>query len=416
MNRAVITGLGIVSCIGHDRQQVTAALQQGRSGIVHAPDYAAQGLASQVCGRIVLDARHAQRMPDRKVLRFMGEGSRYAYLAARDALDDAGLTLADVAGQPRCGLLASSGATSTASFYDAFAQHRQGGVRRVLPYHVPRTMTSSVVAGLATALGITGIGYGLVAACASALNNVGHAAELIALGKQDVVLAGGGEEEHWSESLLFDAMGALSTRHNDEPARASRPYDRRRDGFVIAGGAGMVVVESLAHAEARGARILAEIIGYGCRSDGADMVLPSGHGAAAAMRVALDEAAQAGARSIDYLNTHATSTVQGDLAELRAIREVFGAAAPPLSSTKSMTGHSLGAAGVQELIYGLLMMQHGFIAPSINIGQLDAGARGFDIVQQMRPAVLAVLMTNSLGFGGINTSLIVRRWADGATV
>lgn len=409
MNRAVITGLGICASIGRGRQAVTEALQQGRSGIIHAADYAAQGLASQVCGRVT-GLEQAEQAIDRKLRRFMGAGSVWAYHSALEALTDAGLSVQSVRQQPRCGVLASSGATSTRSFVDALAEHHRGGLRQVRPYHVPRTMTSTVAAGVATALGIEGLSYGLVSACASSLNNVGHAAELIALGKQDLLLAGGGEEESWAESLLFDAMGALSTRHNDQPERASRPYDRDRDGFVIAGGGGMVVVESLAHAEARGARILAEITGYGCRSDGADMVLPTGRGAAAAMRAALDEAARAGVRSVDYLNTHGTATPQGDLAELLAIREVFGPAAPPLSSTKSMTGHSLGAAGVQELIYCLLMMEHGFIAPNINLDHPDPATRGFDLVRHTRAARLDTVMTNSFGFGGINTSLIVRRW------
>lgn len=413
MKRAVITGLGICSSIGRGGPAVSASLRQGECGIVQAPDYAAHGLGSQVCGRVpaaVLEALSQQYPLDRKLRRFMGMGTLWAYYSALDALSDAGLTPAQVAGQPRYGILASSGATSTAAFWEAFEQYRHHGVRQVRPYQVPRTMTSTVAAGVATALGIHGINYGLAAACASSLNNIGHAAELIALGKQDLLLAGGGEEEHWSESLLFDAMGALSRRHNDRPSRASRPYDQQRDGFVIAEGGGMVVVESLEHAQARGAPILAEIIGYGCRSDGQDMVLPSGQGAAAAMQVAWAEAQSHGATRIDYLNTHATSTPQGDLAELLAVRQVFGDHPPPLASTKALTGHSLGASGVQELIYCLLMMQQGFIAASGNIEDLDPAAAGFDVVQETRVASLDTVMTNSFGFGGVCSSLVLRRW------
>jgi len=275
---------------------------------------------------------------------------------------------------------------------------------------VPRTMTSTVTAGIATGLKIQGVSYAISSACASSAHSIGHAMELIQLGKQDVVLAGGGEEEHWTQSILFDAMGAMSSKYNDQPLTASRPYSKDRDGFVIAGGGGIVVVESLEHAQARGANILAEIVGYGATSDGADMVAPSGEGAVRCMQMALAQAARAGVAHVDYINTHGTATPVGDVAELKAIRQVFGDNPPPISSTKSMSGHSLGAAGVQEAIYCLLMMQHGFIAPSINITELDDEAAGFDIVQTTRHTPLHAVMSNSFGFGGTNATLILKNW------
>jgi 3-oxoacyl-[acyl-carrier-protein] synthase-1 len=406
MQRVVITGLGLVSCIGQGRSAVLASLQQGQSGLSFNSTYADMGFKSQVSGSPSADFS----IIDRKLRRFMGDAAAYGYLSALDALADAGLTPDDVACKPRYGVIAGSGGASTGSIVDAADALRQHGLRKVSATFVPRTMTSTVTAGIATGLKIQGMSYAISSACATSTHCIGHAMELIQLGKQDLVLAGGGEEEHWSESVLFDAMGAMSSKYNDQPQTASRPYSADRDGFVIAGGGGMVVVESLAHAQARGATILAEIVGYGATSDGADMVAPSGEGATRCMQMALDQAAQAGVTQIDYINTHGTATPVGDVAELGAIRAVFGEHVPPISSTKSMTGHSLGAAGVQEAIYCLLMMQHGFIAPSINITELDERAKGFDIVQTPRTADLNAVMSNSFGFGGTNATLVLKRW------
>ncbi len=406
MQRVVITGVGLVSCIGQGRKQVLDALQQGQSGLSFNQGYADLGFKSQVSGTPDADFS----VIDRKLRRFMGDAAAYGYLSALDAIADAGLTLEQIAGQPRYGVVAGSGGASTGSIVEAADALRQHGLRKVPATFVPRTMTSTVTAGLATGLKIQGVSYAISSACATSSHCIGHAMELIQLGKQDLVLAGGGEEEHWSESVLFDAMGAMSRSYNDQAASASRPYSADRDGFVIAGGGGMVVVESLAHAKARGATILAEIVGYGATSDGADMVAPSGEGAKRCMQMALDQAKACGVEQIDYINTHGTATPLGDVTELGAIREVFGEHVPPISSTKSMTGHSLGAAGVQEAIYCMLMMQHGFIAPSINITTLDERAKDFDIVQTTRPATLNAVMSNSFGFGGTNATLVLKRW------
>ena len=409
MERVVITGLGLVSCLGNDRDSVAASLRESRPGIRAIPEYAELGFRSQVGGApdIDLDARI-----DRKQRRFMGDAAAFAHVGMLDAIADAGLDPAAVS-DPRIGVIAGSGGGSCANQVEAADLLRAKGVRRVGPYMVTRTMCSTVSANLATAFRIRGINYSISSACATSAHCIGAAMEQIQLGKQDLVFAGGGEELHWTQTMLFDAMGALSSKYNDTPQRASRAYDADRDGFVIAGGGGMVVVESLSHAQARGARILAEIVGYGATSDGADMVAPSGEGAARCMRQAL--ATVDG--PIDYLNTHGTSTPVGDVAELRAMREVFGTGSkyggvPPFSSTKSLSGHSLGAAGVHEAIYCLLMLQGGFIAGSANVETPDPAAAGLPLVTTTREADLRTVMSNSFGFGGTNASLVLRRWGD----
>jgi len=402
MKRVVITGLGLTSCLGNDRNTVTAALREGRSGIRAIPEYGELGFRSQVGG--VVEADLDGRI-DRKLRRFMADTAAFAYLSMEDALADAGLSRDEIS-DPRIGVIAGSGGGSCANQVDAADLLRAKGVRRVGPYMVTRTMTSTVSANLATAFGIRGVNYSIASACATSAHCIGAAMEQIQLGKQDMVFAGGGEELHWSQTMLFDAMGALSSKYNATPEKASRAYDAERDGFVIAGGGGMVVVESLEHAQARGARILAEIVGYGATSDGADMVAPSGEGAARCMQQAL--ATVDG--KLDYLNTHGTSTPVGDVAELGAMRTVFGDAIPPFSSTKSLSGHSLGAAGVHEAIYCLLMLEHGFIAGSANIDTVDAAAEGMPLVRASRDAALQTVMSNSFGFGGTNASLVLRRW------
>ncbi|HET6632189.1 MAG TPA: beta-ketoacyl-ACP synthase I [Rhodanobacteraceae bacterium] len=401
--RVVITGLGLVSCLGNDRASVTRSLREGRSGIRHVPEYAELGLRSQVAGvpDIDLDARI-----DRKQRRFMGDAAAYCHVATEDAIADAGLAPQQVT-DIRTGLIAGSGGGSPHWQIATGDLLRQRGVRRVGPYMVTRTMSSTVSANLATGFGIRGVSYSIAAACATSGHCIGAAADMIRHGVQDVMLAGGGEELAWGMTAQFDAMGALSTHFNDTPAAASRPYDSDRDGFVIAGGAGMLVLESLEHARERGARVLAELVGYGISSDGADMVAPSGEGAARCMRMAL-EGIDA---PIDYINAHGTSTPAGDMVELRAIGEVFGEDCPPLSSTKALTGHSLGAASVHEAIYCLLMMEDGFVAGSANIDTLDPAAEGFPIVRESRDARLDTVLSNSFGFGGTNASLVLRRVA-----
>lgn len=402
MRRVVVTGLGIVSCIGCDAETVMESLRLGRSGITRIPEFAEQGLRSQVGGRpeIDLDARI-----DRKVKRFMGDAAAYAYLAMADAIADAGLTPEDVS-SPRTGLVAGSGGGSMANQIAAIDKARSAGVRRIGPYMVPRTMCSTVSACLATPFHIRGINYSISSACATAAHCIGNAADEIRWNKQDIVFAGGGEELNWGLAALFDAMGALSAGRNDDPEHASRAYDTGRDGFVIAGGGGMLVLEELEHARARGARILAEIVGYGATSDGYDMVAPSGEGAVRCMRMALEGLDE----PIDYVNTHGTSTPLGDLIELQAVREVFSKDAPPMSSTKSLTGHSLGAAGVHEAIYCLLMMQGDFIAASANIEELDPESEDLPVVRELRTPGPRLAMSNSFGFGGTNASLVFRRW------
>ncbi|MCS4281179.1 beta-ketoacyl-ACP synthase I [Stenotrophomonas rhizophila] len=401
MRRVVITGMGITSCLGNDLDTVSTALREGRAGIRHLPDHAEAGLRSHVGGNIELDL---DAQIDRKVKRFMSDASAYAYIAMRDAIADAGLDEAQVA-NPRTGLIAGSGGGSSQWQVESADILRARGVRKVGPYMVPRTMCSTVSACLATAFQIKGLSYSLSAACATSAHCIGAAADLIRHGAQDVMFAGGGEDLHWSMSVMFDAMGALSTRFNDTPASASRPYDKDRDGFVIAGGGGMLVLEDYDHAVARGARIYAELVGYGVTSDGADMVAPSGEGAVRCMNMAMEHITA----PIDYLNTHGTSTPLGDVTELKAVREVFGESIPPLSSTKALSGHSLGAASVHEAIYCLLMMRDGFIAGSANIGELDPLVEGFPIVQQTQPAQLNTVMSNSFGFGGTNAALVFSR-------
>lgn len=401
MRRVVVTGMGIVSCLGNDADAVAASLREGRSGITQQPAYASAGLRSQVAGVPQIDLESAI---DRKLRRFMGDAAAYAYVATQRALADAALTAEQVRSE-RTGVIAGSGGGSPHWQIEATDILRERGVRKVGPYMVPRTMCSTVSASLATAFGIRGVSYSLSAACATSAHCIGAGADLIRSGRQDVVLAGGGEEAHWGMAFLFDAMGALSTAHNDTPSSASRPYDAHRDGFVIAGGGGMLVLEEREHALARGARIHAELVGYGATSDGADMVAPSGEGALRCMRQALHDVHE----PVDYVNAHATATPLGDVVELQAIAEVFGSRVPPISATKALSGHSLGAAGVHEAIYCLLMMRDGFIAGSAHIDQLDSRAEGFPIVRSSRDAVLRTVVSNSFGFGGNNATLVFAR-------
>lgn len=408
MKRVVITGAGIVSCLGNDLDTVKKALENGRSGIRFKQEYADLGFKSCVAGSIDHDDLDTTGI-DRKLKRFMSNASLYAYISALSAIKNAGLSIDTIADNPRVSVVAASGGASTADVVAAADAMREKGLRGVGAMAVPKIMASSVSATLATGLKIKGLSYSLSSACATSSHCVGHAMELIQLGKADIVLAGGGESEHWTQSCMFDAMGAMSTQYSDTPQSASRPYDKDRDGFVIAGGGGMVVVESLESAQSRGATILAEITGYGATSDGAEMVAPSGEGAVRCMQIAL---AQAGLASVDYINSHGTSTPLGDITELNAIATVFGGAkqTPPISSTKSMTGHSLGAVGTQELIYCLLMMNHEFIAPTINIQNLDDAAKDFDIVTQTRQTALNSIMSNSFGFGGTNAALVIQKF------
>ena len=405
MRRVVVTGLGIVSCLGNDQRQVLDALKTGRSGISFKEEYAERGFRSHVAGSVDIDL---DALIDRKLRRFMGDAAAYAYVSMAQAIEDAGLSEEQVSNE-RTGLIAGSGGASSANQVEAADVLREKGLRRVGPYRVTRTMGSTVSACLATPFKIKGVNYSISSACATSAHCIGSAMEQIQLNKQDVVFAGGGEEEHWTLSCLFDAMGALSTHYNDTPEQASRPYDQARDGFVIAGGGGMLVLEELEHAKARGAKIYGELVGYGATSDGHDMVAPSGEGAMRCMRQAM--ATVDG--DIDYINTHGTSTPVGDVAELKAIREVFGNTTPAMSSTKSLTGHSLGATGVQEAIYSLLMMQHNFVAASANITDLDEQADGFDIVTERRDDVtIERALSNSFGFGGTNACLVFQRFND----
>lgn len=402
MRRVVITGRGIVSCLGNDLGSVTRSLREGTSGIRHDAKFEEMGLRSHVSGapQIDLDARI-----DRKLRRFMGDAAAFAYVAMADAIDESGLP-AEVVSNPRSGLLMGSGGGSPEHQIEAADTLRNKGVRRIGPYQVTRTMSSTVSACLATAFGIRGINYSISSACATSAHCIGAAVQQIQWGLQDVMFAGGGEELSWGMAMLFDGMGALSTKRNDTPALASRAYDVGRDGFVIAGGGGALVLESLEHAQARGARILAEVVGYGATSDGVDMVAPSGDGAAACMRQAI-----AGIEGgIDYINTHGTSTPVGDTCELGALRAVFGDAVPPFSSTKSLSGHSLGAAGVHEAIYSLAMMEHGFIAGSINVDEPDPAVADMPLVTRSRDAQVRTVLSNSFGFGGTNASLVLRRF------
>ena len=403
MRRVVITGMGIVSSLGSDIASVAASLKEGKSGISFIEAYKEKGFRSQVAGvpEINLD-----ELIDRKTRRFMGDAAAYAYVSMQQAIDDAGLSEEQVS-NPKTGLIVGSGGASTKNVNDAINLLNTKGIRRVGPYMVPRTMSSTVSAGLATPYKIKGVNYSITSACATSSHCIGNAMELIQLGKQDRVFAGGGEEEHWSLTMMFDAMGALSTKRNDTPESASRAYDADRDGFVIAGGGGVVVVEALDVALARGAKIYAELVGYGATSDGYDMVAPSGEGATRCMQQALDTVDT----PVDYINAHGTSTPVGDIAELKAVKAVFGDNTPLIGSTKSLSGHSLGAAGVQEAIYCLLMMKDNFIAASANIDTLDEAADGISIVRETQlDAPLNTVMSNSFGFGGTNATLVFKRY------
>jgi 3-oxoacyl-[acyl-carrier-protein] synthase-1 len=405
MRRVVITGLGIVSSIGNNQQEVADSLRTGRSGIEFIKEYEELGFRSQVAGTIDINV---DELIDRKLRRFMGNSAAYNYIAMKEAVEDSGLG-EDMISNPRTGLIAGSGGASTENVSLAIDLLREKGIRRVGPYMVPRTMSSTNSACLATPFRIHGVNYSISSACSTSAHCIGNGYELIQFGKQDIVFAGGGEELHWTLTLMFDAMGALSSKYNAAPTTASRPYDATRDGFVIAGGGGMVVLEELEHARKRGARIYAELVGYGATSDGYDMVQPSGEGAVRCMQQAMTTVEE----PIDYINAHGTSTPVGDMRELEAIRTVFGAKPPQITSTKSLSGHSLGAAGVHEAIYSLLMMQEDFISASANINQLDPAGTGFPIVRECRTnAGLNTVMSNSFGFGGTNATLVFKRWRD----
>ena len=406
MRRVVITGLGIVSPIGNSAAEVTESLRQGRSGIRFEETYAANGFRSQVAGIPQINLEEAV---DKRQLRFMGPTAAYAYLAMQQAIADSGLDPADVSNE-RTGLVAGSGGPSTSNFFIAHNTVKdKGAPKRMGPFMVTRCMSSTVSACLATPFRIKGVNYSITSACSTSAHCIGNGTELIQFGKQDIVFAGGGEEVDWTLSCLFDAMGAMSSKYNDTPTTASRPFDATRDGFVIAGGGGMVVLEELEHAKARGAKIYAEVTGYGATSDGHDMVAPSGEGGERSMRQAL---ATIGNRKVDYINAHGTSTQAGDIVEVEAVRRVFGEdAVPPISSTKSLTGHSLGATGVHEAIYSLLMMENRFIAASANVTELDPALRPGEIVTERRDDVeLDTVLSNSFGFGGTNASLILSKY------
>lgn len=403
MRRVVVTGIGIVSSIGNTAQEVTASLREARSGVGAAPEYAELGMRCQVHAEPSLDPAE---VVDKRIYRFMERGAGWAYIAMDQAIRDAGLAEAEVSHE-RTGLIVGSGGPSTRAIVASADITREKGPKRVGPFAVPKAMSSTLSATLATPFKIKGVNYSISSACATSSHCIGNAAELIQWGKQDVMFAGGGEELDWTLSVLFDAMGAMSTGYNDRPAVASRAYDVNRDGFVIAGGAGMLVLEELERAKARGARIYGELLGYGATSDGFDMVQPSGEGAARCMRQAI-----AGLdRKIDYLNPHATSTPIGDIREMEAIREVFGAEQPLISATKSLTGHCLGGAGVQEAIYSLLMMNNGFVCESAHIEELDPAFAGDNIVRQRTDMQLDCVLSNSFGFGGTNASLVFGRYA-----
>ena len=404
--RVVVTGIGIISCIGLNQEQVLQALRAGKSGIVAIPEYAELGFRSQVAGRPDIDLDAAI---DRRLKRFMGDGAAYLHLSMEQAIADAGLEPSDVVNE-RTGIIVGSGGPSTRNQVEAAAICKERGPKRVGPYMVPRCMSSTTSATAATNFHIKGVNYSISSACSTSAHCIGNGTELIQWGKQDIVFAGGGEELDWTLSVLFDAMGAMSSRYNDRPDAASRAYDANRDGFVIAGGGGLVVLEELGHARARGAKIYAEVTGYGATSDGADMVAPSGEGAVRCMRNALRTVTT----PVTYINSHGTSTPVGDITELNAIREAFGRPdeeLPFVSSTKSMTGHSLGATGVQETIYSLLMMKHDFVAPSINIETLDEGAGRIPIARQRIDGVRhQTILSNSFGFGGTNCTLALSRY------
>ena len=398
MKNVVVTGMGIVSCIGSDIQEVLSSLKNGKSGITKNLTYEEMGFRSHVSGAVNINL---SELIDRKTLRFMSEASGFGYIAAQEALLNASLNLEEM-NASRIGIVAGSGGASSAAQIEASDVARERGPKRIGPYAVTKTMGSTVSAILGTTLKLKGVNYSISSACSTSAHCIGHAAELIQLGKQDIIIAGGAEQEHWTSSSMFDAMGALSSQYNSTPEKASRPFDIDRDGFVIAGGAGMLILEEEEHAIKRNAPIIARLKGYCANSDGYDMVSPSGEGATRCM----SEAMEAYKSDVDYINAHGTSTPVGDLAELGAIKKVFGGNAPIIGSTKSMTGHSLGATGAQEAIYSILMMQHDFIAPSINIETLVEEAEGLRISQSMMEQKLNAVMSNSFGFGGTNASLI----------
>ena len=402
MDNVVITGLGIKSCIGNDYETVKKSLQEGKSGISFNETYSEMGFRSRISGSI--DINLSDQI-DRKLLRFMGESSGYSYLAAKDALQMSGLEESDLS-SPRIGIVAGSGGSSTRIMIENGDIARNRGPKRIGPYGVTRSMSSSISAILSTAFKLKGINYSISSACATSAHCIGHAAELIKSGQQDVVIAGGADDEHWSSSCLFDAMGALSSNFNEAPENASRPYDSNRDGFVIAGGAGMIILESENHAKKRNANIIGKLSGYFANSDGYDMVAPSGEGAMRCMQEAMKDAGV----SIDYINAHGTSTPVGDIAELNAIKELFGSECPMLSSTKSMTGHSLGATGVHEAIYSMIMLNEDFVAPSINIESICDEAKDLNIVTETKKIKLENILSNSFGFGGTNASLILSKY------
>ncbi len=405
MRRVVVTGMGIVSSLGTNTGEVTRSLKESRSGIALSEEARDNGLRSHVSGHIDLNL---PELIDRKLWRFMCPASGYTYLAMREAIEQSGLEDAQIKADTT-GLIFGTGGASTVELIDTIDIHRSKGIRRVGPYRVPRTMGSAINASLATAFGIRGVNYGITSACATSAHSVGHAADLIALGRQDVMFAGGGEDIHWTLSLMFDAMGALSTKYNDTPEKASRTYDSDRDGFVISGGGGVLVLEELEHARARGANIIAELVGFGATSDGADMVAPSGEGAVRCMQQAMKNLDQ----PISYINTHGTSTPAGDITELKAIRDTFGEQMPPMGSTKPLSGHALGAAGVHEAIYSLIMQKEGFLAPSCNIENLDPDAESYPLVRERQDNVdLPLVMSNSFGFGGTNGSLVFSKYKD----
>lgn len=405
MKRVVVTGLGITSCLGLDAETVTESLRLGRSGIRFKQEYADMGFRSHVAGSVDIDFK---QHIDRKVLRFMGDAAAYAYISMKQAIDDSGLSEQQVS-NPRTGLVMGSGGASSSNQVEAADILRVKGIKRVGPYRVTQVMGSTTSACLATPFKIKGVNYSMSSACATSAHCIGNAMEQIQLGKQDIVFAGGAEEEHWTMSSLFDAMGALSTKYNDTPEKASRAYDADRDGFVIAGGGGVLVLEEYEHAKARGAKIYAELTGYAATSDGYDMVAPSGEGAVRCMQLATSTVKA----SIDYINAHGTSTPVGDLAELGAVKKAFGDNVPSVGSTKSLSGHSLGAAGVQEAIYCLLMMENDFIAASANIDNLDPEATGVPIIRERKDnAGLKTVMSNSFGFGGTNASLVFEKLVD----
>jgi 3-oxoacyl-[acyl-carrier-protein] synthase I len=404
MRRVVVTGLGIISSIGNNKSEVVQSLKDGRSGIEYCAEYEELGFRSHVHGSIKLKI---EDVLDRKLRRFMGDGAAYNYLAMGQAIEDSELREQDVSNE-RTGIVMGSGGPSTQNMLQAFDTLREKGARRVGPFMVPRTMSNTNTATLAVPYKIKGVNYTITSACATSAHCIGHGAELIQWNKQDIVFAGGGEELHWTITLLFDAMPALSTKYNDRPAAASRAFDTGRDGFIISGGGGVVVLEELEHAKARGAKIYAELVGYGATSDGFDMVQPSGEGAVRCMRMALKGI---GNTPVDYVNTHGTSTPIGDAIELKGIKEVFGASIPRINSTKSLTGHALGAAGVNEAIYSILMMENSFVCASANIEDLDPEGEGMPIVRECEHDVhLNCVISNSFGFGGTNATLAFKRY------